>query len=113
MLILVAILGFLLLLPLRVYAASPTPEEMDDAGRWSAAKFSGATPDLPFSFVYGGRSSRELLGSWAVEDAEETLFVHAGPSFALELLNINFKDADGRTEAVSGPFRYVHRGEDP
>ena len=46
-------------------------------------------------------------------DAEETLFVHAGPSFALELLNINFTDADGRTEAVSGPFRYVHRGEDP
>ncbi len=37
------------------------------------AKSSGAGDDVPFSFVYGGRSSREFLHGWTREDIDETV----------------------------------------
>ncbi len=55
------------------YAASPTSEEMDAARRWVAAKLESESPDPPFAFTYGGRPSRELLGTWELEQAEQQL----------------------------------------
>ena len=52
-------------------AVSPTPTEMAEARRWTAAKLEGLpaapyTADPPFSFVYGGKPSAEILKAWAV-----------------------------------------------
>jgi alpha-galactosidase len=65
---------------------APTPEEMYLARRWVAAKFeapakdlpvvgqdAAATTDPPFSFVYGGRPSAELLKTWTTERASREL----------------------------------------
>ena len=73
MLILAVVLGFMVFFSLQAHAASPTAQEMDEARRWAAAKFVGQSPDLPFSFVYGGQSSRELLPTWTLERTEEKL----------------------------------------
>ncbi len=55
------------------FAACPTPDEMDEARRWAATRFESPSPDPPFSFIYGGRPSRELLGTWELERTEEKL----------------------------------------
>jgi alpha-galactosidase len=50
-----------------VYGVSVSPAEMEEAGRWVAARFgekSEAPP--PFSFTYDGRPSAELLPGWTV-----------------------------------------------
>ena len=44
-------------------APSPTPEEMETVHHWVADKFDAMVPELPFSFSYGGQSSREFLKS--------------------------------------------------
>lgn len=63
------------------FGAAPAPEELAEAWAWTSAKFgdtANARPapgpgaksysqDLPFSFVYGGVSSREFLGRWTHE----------------------------------------------
>ena len=45
-----------------VYAVEPTQKEMATAKKWFNTTFDGET--APFSFVYGGKSSAELLPSW-------------------------------------------------
>ncbi len=65
---------------------APTPEEMYLARRWVAAKFeapakepradepdAAVTTDPPFSFVYGGRTSAELLKTWTAERTSREL----------------------------------------
>jgi hypothetical protein len=54
-------------------AASKT-EDQEIARRWVAAHFSETdTAQIPFSFVYGGKSSRELLPNWKLQKQEKTL----------------------------------------
>ena len=48
-------------------ATAPAPDEMATANRWFAARFAAKRPDVPFSFVYGGKPSAELLKSWPLE----------------------------------------------
>jgi alpha-galactosidase len=54
-----------------VHAVTVAPDELAAARRWTAARFEGVVPgkaaELPFSFVYGGRTSAELLKGWALE----------------------------------------------
>jgi len=65
---------------------APTLAEMCLARRWTAAKFedpakqppsvakdAAVTADPPFSFVYGGRPSAELLKTWTVERTSREL----------------------------------------
>ena len=58
---LVALLWLAAALP--AAAVTVTPQEMAAAHAWVAAAF-GEKPTLPFSFVYGGKPSAELLGAW-------------------------------------------------
>ena len=55
---------------------SPTPEEMANARQWGA-KFDRAVAakdaEPPFSFVYDGKPSAELLGEWSRKDASRRL----------------------------------------
>ncbi len=69
-----------LLFSMQAHAVSPTPEEMKTAHHWVADKIDGLVPDLPFSFVYGGESSREFLAlasqarrTWDLDRQSETL----------------------------------------
>jgi len=48
-----------------VHTVSPSPAEFDERERWVSVKFKGNEP--PFSFVYNGRPSSELLSAWKVE----------------------------------------------
>ena len=65
-------------------AVSVTPEELDRAHRWSGHAFEGVqtregadqtsgAPELPFSFAYDGKSSKELLRSWELEQSARRL----------------------------------------
>ncbi|MCL5099244.1 MAG: alpha-galactosidase [Candidatus Omnitrophica bacterium] len=55
-------------------AVVPTSEEMAESGRWFDARFIGAgSTNLPFSFVYGGRPSLELLPGWKLQRSETEL----------------------------------------
>lgn len=48
------------------------PKEMDLASKWASAHLiNSATP--PFSFIYGGRPSQELLPSWTRKDTSKKL----------------------------------------
>jgi len=50
-------------------AVSVTPEELGRARAWVAAALQpGAKPDLPFSFVFGGKPSAALLPTWPRKD---------------------------------------------
>jgi len=66
------------------WAHSVTPEELDRAHRWSGVAFEGVqtkegadqasgAPELPFSFLYDGKPSDELLGSWKLEQSARRL----------------------------------------
>jgi len=55
----------------QAYAISPTLEEMDEARQWAVAKFEAKIPEPPFSFIYGGQYSGELLKTWALERTEK------------------------------------------
>ncbi|MFO0889366.1 MAG: alpha-galactosidase [Isosphaeraceae bacterium] len=57
-------LGLLLVIgPVRA-ATSPTPAEKDLASEWIRTHLLDAKPRLPFSFVYSGKPSGELLQGW-------------------------------------------------
>lgn len=61
-------------LSLQVWAAAPSREEMDRRDAWvndSLRRPDQNTP--PFSFVYGGRHSDELLGGWKYTTATKKL----------------------------------------
>ena len=72
------LLAFLLIsLPQPARAVPVATEELAEARRWSAAKFEGIqTPrgtELPFSFVFGGKPSAELLRAWKHERSSHRL----------------------------------------
>jgi len=67
---------------LAVPAVAPTESELSEAARWAAAKFGGvadaASPSRlttapPFTFIYDGKSSAELLPRWKVERTSREL----------------------------------------
>ncbi len=56
------------------WAVSPTPGEMETAARFAADRLLSADPDrLPFSFVYAGKPSKDLLKAWQRSESTETL----------------------------------------
>jgi len=58
-------------------AVTVTPQEMSEARGWVAARFEhvteGKAPAPPFSFIYGGHPSSELLKDWKCERGSKTL----------------------------------------
>ena len=58
-------------------AATVTPQEMSEARGWVAAHLespgAGKAPAPPFSFIYGGRPSAELLKGWKYEQTSKPL----------------------------------------
>ena len=64
-----AVLWFLSLRPAQ--AVAPTPAELAEAKRWSAARFDGA--ERFFSFNSGGKPSAELLGGWELKRSTREL----------------------------------------
>src|ERR1022692_1802015 len=61
------LLACLLISPLvPARAVQVSAEEQADARRWFVAKFEGTT-EPPFSFVFNGKPSAELLKTWKVE----------------------------------------------
>jgi alpha-galactosidase len=58
------------------FAVSPTSAEMDRAKQWAANKFTAqgdAKQSEPFSFIYDGKSSRELLKTWQFKQQSEKI----------------------------------------
>lgn len=53
-------------------AATPTAAELAEASRWSATRFA-ATERLPFTFIYDGQSSADLLPTWQVSREQHPL----------------------------------------
>ncbi len=47
--------------------ARPTAQEMAAAKKWVKENLSARAEPLPFSFVYGGKSSADMLGKWKVK----------------------------------------------
>ncbi|MBM3888096.1 MAG: hypothetical protein FJ388_03115, partial [Verrucomicrobia bacterium] len=45
-------------------AAVPMSDEIATAKQWIKAALLGDKPGKPFSFVYDGKSSADLLGKW-------------------------------------------------
>ncbi len=48
-------------------AVTPTEGEMTRAKNWVQERFLSEKPDIPFSFVYGGNASAELLMKWPMK----------------------------------------------
>jgi alpha-galactosidase len=76
-------------LPSSANALEPTPDEMAEARRFVAAKFTrpGAPPtvdiqdrlfssDPPFSFIYNGKPSSEFLSTWKIDGTSKKLDEH-------------------------------------
>jgi len=66
----------LMMLRLQASAVTVTPAEMSEARAWAAAHFElaeGKTAAFPFSFIYGGRPSAELLKNWIFERGSKKL----------------------------------------
>ena len=57
-----------------VHAASPSPDELAEARRWTTSHLEGGSVStLPFSFTYGGKPSAELLKDWQPRHVVRTL----------------------------------------
>ena len=54
-------------------AEEPTPAELDEAHRWAAGHLDLERNDLPFSFTYDGRKSRDLLQGWGRQIEHQNL----------------------------------------
>jgi alpha-galactosidase len=66
--------GMILGLAANVRAVSPTADEMASAKGFASEHLSSAqAANLPYSFVYGGRASSELLRSWTRQEQSEIL----------------------------------------
>lgn len=89
-----------------VGAVEPTPDEMIAARQWMAARFQ-AGPDtkdaaIPFSFVYDGRPSDELLKTWSVTQTSrpcddnriEHTLTYSDPTSGLELRCVGIEYGD-------------------
>lgn len=58
----------------QVQAVTPTPEELQKADQFSQTAWNPKTPvQWPFSFLYGGKPSSELLARWPCREKTETL----------------------------------------
>jgi alpha-galactosidase len=57
-------------------AVQPTSKEMSRARDWLASALDVGGASWPFSFVYGGRSSAELLPQWTIDAATRRLGRH-------------------------------------
>ena len=57
----------------RVFAAAAHPSENAAAKQWGQDALLGSKPDKPFSFIYGGKSSRALLAGRQFSRAERAL----------------------------------------
>jgi alpha-galactosidase len=58
----------------KAWAVAPTPDEMDAAKRFAAERlWSPDATNAPFSFVYGGRPSSQLLKAWQRSEKTENL----------------------------------------
>ncbi len=55
------------------WAATPTAGEIQVASQWTERYFSPGAQVVPFSFVYGGRPSAELLTTWPVTRDQKQL----------------------------------------
>ncbi|MHB9037969.1 MAG: alpha-galactosidase [Armatimonadota bacterium] len=74
-------------------AVAPMPVEVSNAHKWMAAKFQGKQPATPFSFVYGGRRSADLLKTWKLtgtgrkldSNREERTLVYVDPATGLQV----------------------------
>lgn len=72
---------------------APTSEDRAVAETWLADRFLPTSPNIPFSFVYGGQPSARLLPGWtfsqeqAVLDPNRTMhsYVYADPGTSLEV----------------------------
>jgi len=53
--------------------ARPTAQEMQTAEKWVKRSLSARAEPLPFSFVYGGKSSADMIGKWKVKRETRTL----------------------------------------
>ena len=51
----------------QAHALSATPDEIDKARRWIGATFETEDAQPPFSFIYGGHSSADMLQIWKAE----------------------------------------------
>jgi alpha-galactosidase len=73
----IAAAASLLLLRSPAQAVSPTTAELNQAHAWAAARFQGtpAAPDFspPFSFIYDGKPTSELLSSWKFDHTSKEL----------------------------------------
>ena len=56
-----------------VWALAPNAEEMATARRWIANHLSGDANTVPFSFTFGGESSRELVKNWPLQRSSRKL----------------------------------------
>lgn len=98
-------------------AASKT-EDQEIARRWVAAHFSETdTAQIPFSFIYGGKSSRELLPNWKLQKQEKTLdggrkeitltFAEPGPGLEVRLVAVT----DEKHPAVEWTLHFRNTGK--
>ncbi|MBM3999693.1 MAG: alpha-galactosidase [Planctomycetes bacterium] len=80
--------------PCALDGVEPTKEELAVARAFHAERLGSSDPArLPFSFRYGGKSSRELLARWRREETRETLdaartrrsIVHTDPDSGLRV----------------------------
>ena len=56
------------------YGVSPSPEELEKAREFAEAAFDSKSPaQWPFSFVFGGKPSTELLPTWPCKETCEAL----------------------------------------
>jgi len=55
------------------YAMDVTHEEIGMTHQWATTKFEAKIPQPPFSYVYGGQPSNELLMTWDLERSEKKL----------------------------------------
>ncbi|OQA00860.1 MAG: Alpha-galactosidase [Planctomycetes bacterium ADurb.Bin412] len=56
-----------------VWAVSPTSQEREIARQWVRERLEAASDTLPFSFVYDGQPSREILKGWKLEKSQKRL----------------------------------------
>lgn len=69
----VVLLATLCVLSSIAYAIEPNAQELSAANDWMKASFAGELAALPFSFIYDGSPSTQLLRTWKVERSTTAL----------------------------------------
>src|SRR3972149_6166585 len=106
-----------------VYAATPTTQEFVESRRFAAACFGegtdAKTAEVPFSFILGGKSSRELLAGWTLtRGASQPNQACTMPKVARQAIRITLpppirchRAAISPCTPTAGPPRPGHRAE--